>query len=147
MFDLTEGARNLIRYLWVFQHGPIKKKLEISQGEWAVLAYLERMQVTTPTQIANEFSLTTARIANILNSLEKKGYVHRRNDSVDRRKVFVTITAEGRKISKEKTAEVEHDMVNLLQDLGPEDAETFLTIMKKISDLAKEKIAGTEQKK
>ena len=135
--DYREDARRLIQYLWVFQHGPTGKRLEITQGEWAVLAYIDKKGVTTPTQIAGALRLTTARIANILNSLERKGYVSRQHDSADRRKVFVTITLEGKKASREKTESVENDMEELLRDLGPEDAQNFLEIKKKIHDLAR----------
>ena len=61
----------------------------------------------------------------------------RQHDSADRRKVFVTITLEGKKASREKTESVENDMEELLRDLGPEDAQNFLEIMKKIHDLAR----------
>lgn len=138
--NLDEMARELFSYMRVFQKGPVRRAQELSQGEMAMLAYLtfEESEVT-PTELSNHFNLSTARVANTLNSLEKKRYIERIHDSIDRRKVIVHITDTGRQFSKKKMEETVEDLSDMLNDLGEEDAADFLRIMRKISFLTCEK--------
>ena len=56
----------------VVRRGPSKKLQEISEGEMAMLGYLVYEEdETTPTELSSQLDLSTARVANTLNSLEK----------------------------------------------------------------------------
>lgn len=135
--DFDKAAVELMEYMRIFQRGPTRRVQEVTQGEMAVLGYLHKHDNITPSELSEEFDLTTARIANILNSLEKKKYLVRIHDSVDRRKVQVTITELGKTVAVQKKQEIEKDLSDLLKDLGEEDAVEYLRLMKKIAELAK----------
>ena len=77
---------------------------------------------TNPKELSERFNLSTARVANTLNSLERKEYIKRVHDSVDRRKVMVYIT--------EKDALDEFS--KLLSYLGENDSLCLLKILDKI---------------
>lgn len=135
--DFDKAAVELMEYMRILQRGPTRRVQEVTQGEMAILGYLHMHDNITPSELSEEFDLTTARIANILNSLEKKKYLVRIHDSVDRRKVQVTITELGKTVAVQKKQEIEKDMSDLLKDLGEEDAVEYLRLMKKIAGLAK----------
>ncbi|MCH3972736.1 MAG: MarR family transcriptional regulator [Oscillospiraceae bacterium] len=135
--DYQKAAAELMEYMRILQHGPSRRVQEVTQGEMAVLGYVSAVPGTTPSELSAQFDLSSARIANILNSLEKKKYLIRSHDSVDRRKVFVSVTQSGGQVAKQRKEEIEKDMADLLHDLGEQDAAEYLRLMKKISVLAK----------
>lgn len=128
----------LIALLRLFMDGPSRRIQEATQGEFAILNYLNAKEDNaTPTELSKAFSLTTARIANILHSLEKKKYIIRIHDQDDRRKVFVEITDLGKQVANQKMSEVRQETTDLLNDLGEEDANEYLRIMRRIGKLVK----------
>lgn len=142
--ELEEMARELFRYTSAFQRGPRRKMTEISQGEMAMLLYLIRIDApTTPTALSNCFHLSTARVTNILNSLERKGYVGRTRDERDRRRVIVRVTEAGKDYAAERYQDAIADLMELLTMLGEADAREYLRLMKKISTLLQEQDASS----
>lgn len=137
--ELEEMATELFRYASVFQRGPRRKMTEISQGEMAMLLQLIHTDApTTPTALSNCFHLSTARVTNILNSLERKRYVERTRDGKDRRKVIVRVTEAGKDYAAERYRDAINDLKGLLTDLSEEDAIEYLRLVKKISTLIQE---------
>lgn len=128
-------TKEIFRYIGLLQGGPAKKIQELSQGEMAVLGYFVfEKDEATPTELSVRFSISTARIANTLNSLEKKGYIERIHDSVDRRKVIVHITQAGIDIFKTKENEAAEDFSKMLDYLGEKDSKEFLRLLKRVTD-------------
>lgn len=129
-----EMAEDLIReFASMHKKGPTKDVQNVTRGEMPVLAYLIMENVEpTPSEISTRFDLSTARVANTLNSLEKKGFIERIHDAKDRRKVFVHITPEGKAIAKEKYEEAIEHTLQLLESLGEDDAKELIRLVKKI---------------
>ena len=66
----------------------------------------------------------------MLRALEKKGYAIRSADPADRRRVLVSITADGRAAVDAKSMEgIEHTAA-FLEMLGPDDADEFIRIVR-----------------
>ena len=85
-----EMAKQLFMLVGLMQREPIKKMQKLSQGEMAMLGFLTyEKSETNPKELSERFNLSTARVANTLNSLERKEYIKRVHDSFDRRKVMV----------------------------------------------------------
>ena len=115
--------------------GPTMDVQNNVRGEMPVLVYLLTENTdATPSDISIRFNLSTARVSNTLNSLEKKGFVERVHDSVDRRKVFVHITDDGKAKAEEMREEGMGHLTKMLEALGEEDAQNLIRIVKKISD-------------
>ncbi|MGN0636825.1 MAG: MarR family winged helix-turn-helix transcriptional regulator [Huintestinicola sp.] len=87
---------------------------EFLRGEMKVLSYicLEGGELL-PGQLASSLEMTGGRIAGILRSLEKKGYITRRTDELDRRRVLVSITESGSRyiVSRSEALETRLDML------------------------------------
>lgn len=142
--DYREMAAKLLEYMHPLQRGPARRMNEVNQGEMAMLGYLtfEKSEVS-PTELSKLFNLSTARVANTLNSLEKKGYIQRIHDSKDRRKVIVRLTKLGADVSEQRHQEAIGDVAELLRNLGEEDAKEYVRLMEKIYKL----IQGKERKR
>ncbi|MEO6396471.1 MAG: MarR family transcriptional regulator [Devosia sp.] len=67
--------------------------LGINRTDGRCLDILQRLGPITAGQLAAEAGLTTGAVTPLVDRLEKAGYVSRRRDTVDRRKVFIESTA------------------------------------------------------
>lgn len=73
--------------------------------------------------------LTSGRVANILKQLERKGYVQRTPDTADKRKVLVSLTAEGEGYAREVYHKTLKGYATILRLLGHEDAQEFMRVL------------------
>lgn len=126
-------AKQLFMLVGLMQREPIKKMQKVSQGEMAMLGFLmyEKSE-TNPKELSKRFNLSTARVANTLNSLERKEYIKRVHDSSDRRKVMVYITEKGKEVFTEAEKEALNEFSKLLSYLGENDSLCLLEIIDKI---------------
>ncbi len=87
---------------------------EFLRGEMKVLSFISREdRELLPGQLSSALEMTGGRIAGILRSLEKKGYITRRTDELDRRRVLVSITENGSRyiVSRSEALETKLDML------------------------------------
>ncbi|MCL2025138.1 MAG: MarR family transcriptional regulator [Coriobacteriia bacterium] len=89
----------------------------------------------TPGQIGDVMNVSSARIAQTLNSIEKKGLITREIDVNDRRKVLVTLTPAGAKAAEEHLRTITELATKMLTLLGEEDAKEYVRITGKLADI------------
>ena len=103
------------------------------KGEMFVLNYLiTHKSIVHPKELSEKMAVTTARIASLLNHMEGKRLIWRYTDLEDSRQVVVVLTDEGKKAIQSVRAKVISYVSAMLEDLGPEDAEAYIRIQKKI---------------
>ena len=109
--------------------------IKMSEGEYCVLAFLfSNERSAHPSQLSRSMSVSTARIAAILNKLEKKGLILRSCDPTDERKVFATLTDKGYFEFSDFLENTLLLLENILEKLGPDDAREYVRIQKKLLD-------------
>lgn len=128
----------LVESMKIIFLGPIKNAEELLKGEVPVLCHIAEKEQITPTELAHKFSLSTARIATILNRLEDKGLIVRIHDHKDRRKVYIHLTDEGRQLAAKKMEELYAQLHGLLLNLGDDDAREYLRLTKKVAAYMKQ---------
>ena len=127
-------ASELLKTRAEFFHVQASQEMsKMLKGELFVLNYLAtHEQQTHPNTISKEMSVSTARIAVLLNRLEEKGLITLTDDPEDNRQIIVHLTEKG----AEKIAQCRKDTLNcmteMLEYLGPDDARELLRIEKKI---------------
>jgi MarR family transcriptional regulator, organic hydroperoxide resistance regulator len=116
-----------------------KKVDDISHGERRILGYLtfEKNGVTSG-ELSENLYLSTPRVASALNSLSKKGFIERNRDAQDKRIVIVTITEAGKSFVLEEHEHAMSLLEQTLQKLGEKDAQEFVRIIKRITEIAAE---------
>ena len=103
------------------------------KGELFVLNYLATHEmVTHPKELSENMAVSTARIASLLNHMEEKHLISRYTDENDSRQIVVVLTETGRSAIQRIRSEVLAHISAMLEDLGPEDAEEYIRIEKKI---------------
>jgi DNA-binding MarR family transcriptional regulator len=87
-----------------------------------------------PSEISNEVGISTARVAATLNSLESKGWVTRKIDVNDRRRILVEMTPEGKEQVEKHFQMIMNTTTNMLEYLGEHDANEYVRIMKRLAE-------------
>ena len=117
-----------------------QRRASVSRGEMGVLGLLSQCGTTSPTNLAESLNVTTARIANTLKTLERKGFVRRKTNPKDRRGVIVTIPPEGRRYGKEQYGAAVADTRDLLAALTEDERS-------QLADLAERLVASAAEKR
>lgn len=113
---------------------------EFLQGELRLLSYLVAHsgegEEVLPGELSTAFSLSTARITAMLNSMEKKGLVSREISQKDRRKINVSLTQEGRQLFEERHRCGIALITSFLDELGERDVREINRILDRILELS-----------
>jgi DNA-binding MarR family transcriptional regulator len=79
----------------VLFHGAIADRLGLNPTDHKVMSILERIGPLPAGEIARQTGLATPSVTALLDRLERRGFVRRRQDPTDRRRVIVEPTDEG----------------------------------------------------
>lgn len=111
----------------------------LSSGEAGVLRCLcLRQEAVSAGELSRLMDIGSGGVANLLNSLEKKGYITRTMNPADRRSVMVSLSDSGRGLAEARGQEALNLTVNLLTRLGREDTEALIRIYGKMLGLAED---------
>ncbi len=114
---------------------------KLLKGELFVLNYLATHEAAIhPKDLSTKMAVSSARIASLLNHMEEKHYVIRQDDPEDNRQVVVMLTEEGKTAAQQCRTAVISYLSAMLEELGPEDAATYIRIQKKIWDNHRKRI-------
>lgn len=123
----------------LFRHGPHKLIGKNARGKCFVLRCLARSKAPLlPSDLSEQSHASTARIAVVLNTLEKKGLISRAIDPTDRRRILVSLTNVGQEYVAVVRTQLREDMKHLLEELGEQDAREYLRITKRILQISQE---------
>ncbi|MDY0235424.1 MAG: MarR family transcriptional regulator [Gudongella sp.] len=90
------------------------------------------------SEIHNKLHITKSAISQMMNSLEKKGYIEREIDKTDRRKVIVTLTRTGLDVLKEARESSNQIFEEIISRLGDENTKQLIELLDKVSDITED---------
>ncbi len=99
VYELMDSLRKLTRFTLLLQTA-IAGNIGLQATEAECIDFLKEMGPSTAGELAKATRLTTGAITNLIDRLEKAGFVKRSPDAKDRRKVIVSI--QPKKINKAK---------------------------------------------
>lgn len=106
------------------------------KGERYLMLYLKNHGGTaSPSEICSSLGVTNARIAAITKSLERKGYIVRIPDKVDRRRIAISMTEAGEERVDRKGEELHKWMSGVFDELGEKDTSELLRIFKRFIEI------------
>lgn len=135
--DYEELAENFCRlsFLQGTKIQALERPISVS-GENGVLLCISSLaqdgKDVMPGDLVKELGVSFGRITNILKVLEKKGYICKHHDSIDRRRVYVSLTDEGKGYISGKYHAALDYFVRLFEQLGEEDAAQYYRITQRI---------------
>ena len=117
-----------------------RRILKAARGRAFVLSYLAANDNKAhPKNLSDSMMVSSARIAVILGQLEKEGIVTRTTDPDDNRQIIVKLTDKGIEMAEGYHEKILGEMTGMLEFLGPEDAQDYVRIRKKLMNLSMEK--------
>jgi DNA-binding MarR family transcriptional regulator len=88
--QLTTAGRDLSDAIVLF-HATIADRLGIGSSDWKTMGLLKRHGPMTAGELVKRTSLAPASVTGILGRLERRGWIHRRRDDADARRVVVEL--------------------------------------------------------
>ena len=86
------------------------------------------------TEVREYLSVSKAAVSQMLNSLEKRGYIVREIDPNNRRNIIVILTEEGKNAYGKKNQEFYNRFEMVIQGIGEKDVSQFIAMINKMSD-------------
>jgi len=102
-----------------------------------VLAILEMRDAIPMGHLAEELAVALPNATGLVNRMEERGLVVRRDDRADRRVVLVELTAAGRRLIGEMESERRERMGRLLAQLDPTQQDRLLESVKDLVGAAR----------
>jgi DNA-binding MarR family transcriptional regulator len=117
--------------VWVFQDFlKTLSKLDIRPAQYSVLAVIEANPGLSQSDLADCLGIERARLARMLDRLEKRGLAKRKASPRDRRSHALFLTGEGQKGMKRiKTVAAQHE-ANLAEKLGAENRKAMIEMLR-----------------
>jgi DNA-binding MarR family transcriptional regulator len=118
------------------------RKFKLSVTGWWVMAIIGRYAKTSATNIVERTTLAPDKITRTVDSLVKAGYVLRREDLDDRRRLALTLTAKGRRVFEEIEDVCRILEFEFLSVLDPRELESLYAILDKLERRGREIFLG-----
>ena len=116
------------------RHAILFEPYNISHTEYRVLALLFFSGGCEPSVIADKLMILRQTMTKVLDSLESKGYAERTVHSYDRRKVYINLLPEGKRLARELLC-LESDYLDRVdRQFTAEEMETYRSLSRRIQD-------------
>lgn len=104
----------------------------MKSSDFTVLEALYHKGSLTVREISNAVLINTGSITYVIDKLEKKGYIKRRDCKEDRRVVYIDITEEGTKLMDEIFPKHQKVIEELFSEVTEEEKKTVIDVLKKV---------------
>lgn len=119
--------RKVLRYLSVNL-----KKYNITTEQWSTLLHLSEKDGVNQKQLARELDKDQATLVRILDILERKKLVVRKQSPEDRRSFLIYVTLDGKKLKQEIYPFVEDVFEHITNGISKEQLALFIDTLNKI---------------
>lgn len=117
----------------------VVSEYDLTLGQFGVLEALYHKGDLTIGQIQEKILSSTGTMPLIIKNLEKRDLVQRIICEADRRKCFIHLTDEGKKLIEEAYPKNRETVIDFMQDLSNEEKENMMLILKKLGEDKNEK--------
>lgn len=105
---------------------------EITMEQWVVLSKLAEQEDINQKQLSIKAKKDPASMLRILDILERKGLIERRQDKEDRRASSLCITAKGKNLKNEVAPYIEERFKEIISGIPGQDIEVYIEVLKRI---------------
>ena len=135
---MLQVVRTRMAFRRAMQRTLKKKNAGITVEMLQVLSSLWHEQGISQQILAERIAKDKACLTNLMNNLEKKGYVCRKGDPTDRRNKLVFLTPEGEEFKNQIRPILDQGYVYAENIIGIESIETMLSELKDVYDVLEE---------
>ena len=101
----------------------------LSVPEFRAMIFLDRQPLASLTEVADHLGLTTPTVCALIDALVARKLVWRESSRVDRRKIVLTLTAEGQSILTAAQRGTLDQIEEWIEPLSPSERATILQAM------------------
>jgi DNA-binding MarR family transcriptional regulator len=110
------------------------KKHKLSTQQWLILTVIGRFAPLSPSELADHTSVGRDKISRIVDQLVEHGFVSRRTDEEDRRRVVLNLFAKGRRVCDELEIVARDIEVKVLDTMSKDERTSLQHLLSKIED-------------
>lgn len=122
-YELTEINKKMLKL------SEYTRMIDTNRGEGILLGYLRRHDnEATPIELSRALNVSTARIAVLLNKMERKNFVERQKSPNNKRNTIVKLLPAGKKLSEEQENAFNQKIISFLKTLGKERAALYVEL-------------------
>jgi DNA-binding MarR family transcriptional regulator len=128
IFSTFSGIQRLMhaRFQRTFEHA------KVAPSQLQLLFIIECSQPINLKELASKMYMTPGAITQLIEGLVTEGYIARKQDDNDRRIVYVSLAAEGRKKIAELKKTKQHMFEQVMSSLDDEELRLFLKVQQKM---------------
>ncbi len=110
-------------------------KYGLSQGRFLTLIVVSRTpgKELYPSSLAEKLGVKKATMTGLLVGLEKDNLIERASDSLDRRKIGIRLTANGRQLLDKMLPDYYRYMAKLTANLSENERQTMISLLGKVN--------------
>jgi MarR family transcriptional regulator, lower aerobic nicotinate degradation pathway regulator len=105
---------------------------DMTPTQWAAIARLHQIGGCSQNQLGRLTAMDAATIKGVVDRLMKRGYIESRPSPTDRRRVVITLTAEGRKIYEGRVRQARRVSAATLARLGARERAVLMRLLKEL---------------
>ena len=132
---MLQVVRTRMTFRRAMQRTLRKNKVDVTFEMLQVLSSLWHEQGISQQILAERIAKDKACLTNLMNNLEKKGYVCRKEDPNDRRNKLVFLTPEGEDFKEQIRPILNQVYISSERIIGIESIETMLAELKGVDDV------------
>jgi DNA-binding MarR family transcriptional regulator len=126
---LSRAERSVVRQL-----ARILDDEGVTVDQWRILQLLADGRGHRMSELSEFAFLPAASLTRVVDRMVTDGLVHRRVDTLDRRRVLVHLTARGRALSRRLAAVAAREQHALLDGADPAETERLLALLDGLAD-------------
>ncbi len=136
IFDLSSFFPYLVRVFYRDVSHAVAETYTKAHGltiyEWRAMAVIGNNQPLSASEVVDHSSLDKVQISRAIKGLIKHGFLERKVDKADRRRVNLSLTDNGNSVYKELVPMVLNREKEILSGLSSDEINTLKTLMNKV---------------
>ncbi|MEQ8176840.1 MAG: MarR family transcriptional regulator [Amphiplicatus sp.] len=138
MRDRSEAALIALRRILratEFSARSLARATGLTPSQLIVLNMVDHLGDATPTDLARNASLTLATMTTLVDKLEDRGFITRRRDEADRRRMLIRITKAGKKTLAESPDALQQQFQKRFEALADWEQASLIAALEKVAAL------------
>lgn len=107
----------------------------LTPSQLITLNLVEHLGDATPTELARRASLTLATMTTLVDRLEDRGFITRRRDEKDRRRMLIRITKSGKKTLAQSPDALQQQFQNRFDALADWEQASLIAALERVAAL------------
>ncbi len=132
--EIMQSVRRIFKAIQDYSH-EVSSKFGITGPQLWALKTISQNGSLSLRDLSERMYLHPSTITGVVDRLEKKGYVTRKRDQVDRRVIYVELTADGRKLVRKAPNPAQGKMIYGLKNLKEKELNLIYDSVQKLVEI------------